>query len=387
MSFDSQGGSAASPASKAVTYKQNYGALATTTRAGYTFDGWWTGSNGTGTQVESTTEVSILSDQTLYANWTAKDYTVSFDSQGGSVASPASKVVTYDQEYGTLATTTRDGYTFDGWWTGSNGTGTRVESTTDVTILSNQTLYAKWLPHYTVSFDSQGGSTPSPASKVVTYRQEYGTLATTARDGYMLDGWYTGLNGTGTRVESTTEVTTNSNHTLYANWTAKDYTVSFDSQGGSTPSPASKAVTYKQNYGTLATTTRAGYTFSGWWTEPNGSGTQVESMTEVIILSDQTLYAKWTANDYMVSFDSQGGSVASPASKTVTYDQNYGALATATREGYTFDGWWSAPDGGGIQITAETLVSITADQILYAKWIPPLTVTFNAQGYQSQSDE
>ena len=386
MSFDSQGGSPPSPASKPVTVGQQYGELATTTRTDYIFAGWWTGENGTGTRVESTTEVTIDSNQTLYAKWTPQ-FTVFFDGQGGIDLNPAKKVVTFGQQYGPLATTTRDGFTFAGWWTGENGSGTQVESTTEVTILSDQTLYANWLPRYTVTFDSQGGTSPSPASKVVTYNQEYGPLATTTREGYSFDGWWTEQNGTGTRVESTTKVSIDSHHTLYANWKANEYTVSFDSQGGTDPSPANKEVTYKQKYGELATTTRDGYTFADWWTAPNGGGTQVESTTEVTILSDQTLYANWTANDYTVSFDGQGGTTPNPESKVVTYNREYGELATTTRDGFTFAGWWTGENGSGTQVESTTEVTILSDQTLYAKWLPRYTVTFDSQGGTSPSLE
>ena len=56
--------------------------------------------------------------------------------------------------------------------------------------------------------------------------------------------------------------------TLYAQWTANTYTVTFDANGGSTAVPTSKVVTYGGAYGTLATTSLAGYTFSGWLTAP-----------------------------------------------------------------------------------------------------------------------
>ena len=144
VTFDAQGGTTPVPASANVTYGSTYGTLATTARTGYAFGGWWTGTGGTGTQVLSTTPVTITSAQTLYAKWTANTYTVTFDAQGGTTPVPASANVTYGSTYGTLATTARSGYAFGGWWTGIGGTGTQVLSTTPVTITSAQTLYAKW---------------------------------------------------------------------------------------------------------------------------------------------------------------------------------------------------------------------------------------------------
>jgi uncharacterized repeat protein (TIGR02543 family) len=143
--------------------------------------------------------------------------------------------------------------------------------------------------------------------------------------------------------------------------------VTFDAQGGTTPAPTTKTVTKGSTYGTLATTTRTGYTFAGWWTGTGGTGTQITSATTVTITSAQTLYANWTVQSYLVTFDGQGGT-PSPASKTVTYGSTYGTLATATRMGYTFARWWTGTGGTGTQITSATTVTITSAQTLYANW-------------------
>jgi uncharacterized repeat protein (TIGR02543 family) len=131
-----------------VTYGSTYGSLATTSRTGYLFNGWWTGPNGSGTEITSGTTVAITSNQTLYAYWIGYQYTVTFDAQGGSTPVPTSKQVTYGSTYGSLATTSRTGYLFNGWWTGPNGSGTEITSGTTVAITSNQTLYADWTMLY-----------------------------------------------------------------------------------------------------------------------------------------------------------------------------------------------------------------------------------------------
>ncbi|MBQ9814265.1 MAG: InlB B-repeat-containing protein [Lachnospiraceae bacterium] len=110
------------------------------TRTGYSFVGWYTATVG-GKRFDEYTVVKT-GDVKSYAHWTANSYTVSFNANGGSV-STSSKSVTYDQTYGTLPTPTRTGYTFDGWYTSSSG-GTRIYSSTKVTITSNQNLYAHW---------------------------------------------------------------------------------------------------------------------------------------------------------------------------------------------------------------------------------------------------
>jgi uncharacterized repeat protein (TIGR02543 family) len=387
VTFDAQGGTAAVPASTTVTNGLTYGTLATTTRAGYTFGGWWTGTGGTGTQVTSGTTVTITAAQTLYAKWTVNAVsTVSFDVQGGTAPVPASTVVTNGLTYGTLAATARAGYTFAGWWTAVDGGGTQVTSGTAVTITAAQTLYAKWTVNAvsTVTFDAQGGTAPVPASTVVTNGLTYGTLAATTRAGYTFAGWWTAVDGGGTQVTSGTTVTITAAQTLYAKWTVNAVsTVTFDAQGGTTPVPASTVVTNGLTYGTLAATTRAGYTFAGWWTGTGGTGTQVTSGTTVTITAAQTLYANWTLNaGSEVTFDAQGGTAPVPASTVVTNGLTYGALATTTRAGYTFAGWWTGAGGTGTQVTSDTTVTITAAQTLYAKWAVNAVsaVSFDAQG-------
>jgi uncharacterized repeat protein (TIGR02543 family) len=169
--------------------------------------------------------VTATVNHTLYAKWTAEaasTYTVTFDAQGGIAPSPATITVTAGATYGTLATTSKAGYIFGGWWTGANGTGSQVLSTTSVTATANHTLYAKWTAEaastYTVTFDAQGGIVPNPATITVTAGATYGTLATTSKAGYIFGGWWTGANGTGSQVLSTTSVTATVNHTLYAKW-------------------------------------------------------------------------------------------------------------------------------------------------------------------------
>jgi uncharacterized repeat protein (TIGR02543 family) len=127
-----------------------YGSLPSPdTRTGYTFSGWWTGASGSGTQVTSGTALTAASDHTLYAKWTPNTYTVTFNPQGGETPVPSSKSVTYASTYGALADVTRFGYTLLGWWTGANGTGAQVISSTSVAITDSQTLYAKWTPTLT----------------------------------------------------------------------------------------------------------------------------------------------------------------------------------------------------------------------------------------------
>ena len=383
VTFDSQGGTAPSPSFISVTNGATYGSLPTTTRTGYTFGGWYTGPNGTGFQVTSGTAVTITTGQILYAKWAGNAYIVTFDAQGGT-ASQSSKIVTTGSTYGTLATTARSGYTFGGWYTGQNGAGTPISSGTAVALETSQILYAKWVGNnYTVTFDAQGGTTPSSSSKIVVVGSTYGPLANTSRAGYTFGGWHTGPNGTGTEVTSEMVVEITTAQMVYAKWIGSSHTVSFDAMGGTTPSPSSKIVTVGSTYGTLATTSRSGYTFGGWYTGPNGTGNSIASGTAVTFGTSQILYAKWIGISYTVTFDAQGGTVSSPTAKSVIYGSTYGTMANTIRTGFTFGGWWTGVSGTGAEVTFATPVSIATAQTLYAKWtiaLYTLTVADGAGG-------
>ena len=144
---------------------------------------------------------------------------------------------------------------------------------------------------YKITFDANSGSV-SPTSKDVTYGLTYGTLPTPTRNGYSFNGWYTAKTG-GTKITDSTKVTLGGNQTLYAQWTAKEFTIKYDANGGSV-SPTSAKVKMDAAYPSPPVPQRTGYTFNGWFTAKTG-GTKITSSTKFTAATDQTLYAQWTA--------------------------------------------------------------------------------------------
>ena len=142
VDFDANGGANLSFADKTVTFDSAYGELPTVDRVGYIFKGWWTLASG-GTEVTTTTIVNTANDHRLYAHWEARKFTVTFNANEGGTPNPTKKTVTYDDTYGALAVSTRTGYKLLGWYTLSED-GTKIETTTKVSILEDQTLYAHW---------------------------------------------------------------------------------------------------------------------------------------------------------------------------------------------------------------------------------------------------
>jgi uncharacterized repeat protein (TIGR02543 family) len=360
VTYNVNGGNTLTTSTKNVTFGSTYGVLPTPSRTGYTFADWYTTENG-GTVINSSTTVSNANNHTIYAHWTAKEYIVTFDANGGTVEQN-NKTVTYDSAYDTLPTPTRTGYTFGGWYTAKTG-GTVVASNTKVTNALSHTIYAHWTANqYDVTYDANGG-TVSSTTKPVTYDSTYGTLLTPNRSNYVFDGWYTEKNG-GTVVTASTTVKKAENHYIYAHW-IPTYKVTFDPQGGNV-STTSKRVQYGETYGDLPTPVREGYTFVGWYSTQTNGTTQIVDTTVVNITKDQTLYAYWTANDYTVTFNPNGGSV-SQGTKTVTYGQKYGLLPTPTKDGYRFLGWYYS-DSDTTPVSSNDLVQITTNKTLYAHW-------------------
>ncbi|WP_338118536.1 InlB B-repeat-containing protein [Paenibacillus qinlingensis] len=347
VSFSSDGGTAV--ADQTV----NEGAKATApgapTKEGFVFGGWYGDSNLT-TAYDFTTAV-VTADITLYAKWTIdikNSYTVSFVSNGGTAV--ADQTVDEGAVAAAPNAPTRVGYTFNGWYSDSNLTSTYGFT---VAVTGNITLYAKWtINSYTVSFNSNGGSAVS--SQPVNYSGMSAAPDAPTRQGFVFSGWYSDLAGTNAYV-FTTPVT--ANMTLYAKWTAS-YTVSFDSNGGSTVN--SLPVNYNGTATTPAAPTKEGYTFGGWYSD-NGLNEAYNFMTPVT--ANVTLYAKWMSSSYTVSFNSNGGSAVD--SQTVNPDGTAAAPAAPTWDGYSFEGWYTDLAGTNAYDFASP---VTADITLYAQW-------------------
>lgn len=292
-------------------------------------------------------------------------YTVTFNPAKGACPA-ATKMVTPGGKYGTLPTPTRNGYTFDGWYTADNKL---ISARTTVAINGDHTLTARWIEigvTYTVTFDAAGG-TCDTKNKTVTSGNEYGALPTPTKKGQLFEGWYT---ADGTRVTDKTKVAATKDHTLTARWVEEgtSCTVTFDAAGG-IGDTADKKVSFGGKYGTLPTPTKEGYTFDGWYT---ADGTRVTGETKVAIADDHTLTARWIQSGVTctVTFDTAGGT-CDTKNKTVTSGNEYGALPTPTKEGYIFEGWYTE---NGTCVTAKSKVAIAEDHTLTARWTESTSV-------------
>ena len=363
----------------------------------YTFVGWYTAANGGGTKVgsELTLETpAIKGTVTYYAYVTrsTKSYTHTFNANGGGTVSPATITKAYNTALGTLPTVSRTGYTFVGWFDTSAASG-GTQATTATKVTGTKTWYARWsINSYTFTFDKNGGNTPSTTTITKEYNTAIGTLPTCTRNAdntytYAFAGWFdTSASSGGTQLTTSTKVI--SNKTWYARWTPtyKNYTVTWDGNGG-TPSKSSSSFHYNNALGTLPTATRTGYTFKGWSTSKTGT---VNVNTTTKVTANVTYYAVWTINSYTWTFDANGGT--GDTTKTLNYNATLSTLPTASRaptaaNNYTFAGWFDTDAStGGTQLTTST--KCTGNKTWYARWTAStrqykLTVTAGTGGIVS----
>jgi len=209
-------------------------------------------------------------------------------------------------------------------------------------------------------------------SKEVVNGKTYGSLLTPSRTGYSFAGWYTATSG-GTKIDSTTIVSTTVAQTLYAHWTANTYTITFNSQGGT--SVASKSASYNTTITAPTAPTKTGYTLAGWYKE--SACTNAWNFSTNVVTANTTLYAKWVINTYAVTYNSQGGSTVTGT--TASYNTKLTAPTSPTKTGYAFGGWYKESSCTNAWNFSTDVV--TAAITLYAKWtINTYAVTYNSQG-------
>ena len=339
-------------------------------RTGYEFVCWNTQADGSGTDYAADSEFVVDANITFYAKWSARQYTVTFDKQDGNGGSD-SITVTYDSAMPSATAPTRTGTAFDGYFDQEEGCGSQYYSSTMASLKNwnkadASTLYAKWTNTYTVTFNSQDGSSIDALEDV----REGSTIQVPTpptRDGYAFVNWYTEASFE-TVWSFDTPITQDT--TLYAKW-IKTYTVTVSSQGSILSTV--EDVREGSIINTPTPPTRDGYDFGGWYKE--SSFDELWAFDTDTVGADTTLYAKWIKT-YTVSFNSQG-SVISTLEK-VPEGSTINAPTPPTRDGYNFVNWYG-------EATFDTVwdfdTSITQDLTLYAKWVKRLWVTFNGNGY------
>ena len=404
VKYDGNGNTGGSTASSSHTYDTAKALTANGfTKTGYTFKGWNTKADGSGTAYADKASVKNLTTAnggtvTLYAQWTKNSYYLDLNGwldgkstgnitgygtadiyvdgvQKANDVTDFYQKIPYGSRYEIKDIKVVTGHTYVGVHSGSI-TGTIGRSNVGV-VLEFKTN------KYTVTFDKNNG-TGTMADQTFTYGVKQAlTKNAFARTGYTFAGWNTQANGKGTTYTDQQEVTSLSatdgaTIRLYAQWTAISYTVTYDGNGSTAGSTASSSHTYDTAKALTANGfTKTGYTFKGWNTKADGSGTSYADKASVKNLSSTngatvTLYAQWTANKYTVAYNANGGT-GTMATDTVSYGTGYVTKTNAfTRTGYTFKGWNEKADGTGTDWTnwigKSWTWTYTKNITLYAQW-------------------
>lgn len=346
---------AAEPKKITVTYDGTYSALKTPERAGYDFLGWFTAKTD-GEQVTADSKVSITAPQTLYAHWQegAATYTVKHYQQNTEDITDNNNYTEFESETlsgitGQLTKAAAKTYTGFDAAKAFEQQPIKADSSTVISIYYDRLTYTvTWMNGDTKLKDEtlRYGAMPNYSGDTPTKKDTGHT--------YTFTGW----------SPKPSEVTGNVTYTAQFSDSLNTYNITYNLNNGTNASGNPSRYTYGTAV-TLADPTRTGYTFGGWFTNSDFSGDAVTKIP-ADATGDKAFYAKWTANEYDVTFDANEGTVK-PESKTVTYDGTYGELPTPKHPGYKFLGWFTDLTGTD-KVTEGKKVSITAAQTLYAHW-------------------
>lgn len=366
--FDKQGGTGGSDGVDAVyDSAMPMGSDVTApTRIGYTFQGYYAQKNGAGTKYYNADMTSAhnwdFAEQTvIYAHWSANTYAVTLNKKGGSGGTSSVNAI-YGSVMPSATKPTKTGCTFQGYFSGENGTGVKyynadMTSANSWNIASATTLYASWdANEYTVILDKQGGSGGSD-SVTAKYMSEMPSATAPTKFGYTFKGYYSEANGGGTKYYNDNMTSSHnwnfaSGKTLYAYWVGNQYEIIFNKQGGSGGSN-SVLVRYGSPMpeGNVTAPTRSGgWTFKGYYDGPNGTGAKYYDGTNMTGVknwdknSGATLYAYWEEAIYKITLVLYDGMATSV---NVKYGEEIVPSYAPSRSHYEFKGYYSGQNGTG----------------------------------------
>jgi uncharacterized repeat protein (TIGR02543 family) len=225
------------------------------------------------------------------------------------------------------------------------------------TVTNNHVIAPEWIfANYTVTFETFGGSSIDTIDGL-TPGDLIDEPAEPTRTGYVFEGWFSDEERTIPFDFLSDEITYHT--TLYADWDPDDFTITFETNGGTTIDPITQA--YLSEVTAPEDPTKVGHTFSGWFSD-------VELATEYEFTTipdhDITIYAKWSVNTYTITFETNEGSTIAPA--VYDYDEETEAPTAPTRATYTFAGWYSDEE----LTTPYVFTTMPAENItIYAKWV------------------
>ncbi len=319
-----------------------------------------------------------------WTTYSTATYTIIYDTKGGNDISAVTNATALPSP---LPTPTRDGYTFDGWYTDESLSTAAVAG---AALTANITLYAKWTEVHTYTYyyynkKKWTGKVQAHIwndSGALTGGWNAGDM--TAVEGH--SGWYSitfsaasaptyaifhtsdakdvdadqAIDSDPAYIYYNSSITQESGHG-YWHTGFGDITVTYDANGGSC---STTTATYSTTPLTLPTPTWDGHVFNGWYTAATGGTLAGAAGAEYTPTADITLYAQWTTT-YTITYDTKGGNDISAVTNATALPSS---LPTPTKDGYTFDGWYTDES---LSTAAVAGAALTANITLYAKWSSP----------------
>ena len=325
---------------------------------GYTVNGW------TCSDPEWGTKGYITDSATFTPSCTPNTYTVTLDSEGGTISSGGdTKSVTYDSGY-SLPVPSKTGYSFLGWYCqGSLKTDSYGSSLSDWNYTYDTTFYAQWeINDYYLNARSSDTDAGTVTGGGYYDYLDGVTITATTNPGYTFIGWYEGETKlTGELTYSFTMTTESKTYT--AKWIACPVTLLVEDRNAGIVSGVEGSTRVGEQT-TITAATNLGYTFIGWY-EGETKLTGELSYTFAMPAEDKTYTAKWVKVD-IVSEDSTKGTVSQLTGTYMPGDR--GTVTATTNPGYTFIGWYE----GENKLTGElsyTFEMPAEDKTYTAKWI------------------
>lgn len=366
---------------------------------GYTFAGWTTSPDGSGTKYAPGASWTANGTLTLYAQWTPGEAGLTYDGNGatGGKTDPQNGVT--DQKVNVRQNGfTRDGYTFVTWNTQADCRGKAVNPGDKWTLQGSSTLYACWAgTAQTLTYHGNGATGGNTAAQSGHTGDELTTNANGfTRDGYTFVRWDTAKDGSGTAYgEGRNGVgrytMKPAGNDLYAIWQANPASIQYRDDWGATGSTPDTTGVTGQNV-TIAQNgfTRPGYTFTGWARDRRTDPSLQPGGRYTLTPGTTTLWAQWKADPAHLIYNSNSGSTSQTRRTDGVVDQTLTVIANPfTRTGYTFTGWNTQADGRGKAYTAGNGFRLVADpksnpvntSVLYAQWrINRVTLKFDPNG-------
>lgn len=322
----------------------------------------------------------------LYSMWNSdmadtysKVNVVSFDGNSGN-ASKKKAICNFGEPLEELPTATKDGYAFLGWFTLPNG-GTQLNEGDPI---EQSTYYAHWAENnYTLILKRNVEDDPDDTEERIElgYTEIYNLSDSIfTNDDKVLQGWMTSAESSSIKYGPNEPVVMLAAEpggvvTLYAKWgRTRNATVTLEEEGGSDVENIIIERGQSLNSRMYQIPVREGYSFKGWFTEPEGKGTRYDN-TNRVIERDITLYAYWV-KDPVVSFNPNGGWVET-FTRTVPYGEAIGSLPKADARPEKLIGYFTSQEPGeGEKLTSSK--KFYEDATYYAHW--GYQPTFNTNG-------